>query len=899
MSLLNGRFQSGSQIRIFLYLSLALLSSDFLFVSYNYVAAQNALMESFSKRGREQKSAFQLLLNSTLANMQQMATFISLDPKIQQLFLKGKQAVEAEGGGAGGSGAARIRQALLEEVGPRWEQMTAKYDVRQLHFHLGPGSLSFLRVHQPDKFGDRMDGLRYIIEDSYKRQSTLTGFETGRIYSGLRGVVPVYADDPANGARIHVGTLEVGTSFESMFEIIDRQLSSGIAALLKSQHVNQAMWEEFVKRQFVFSNLGCDCKVEAASRPVKEILQATMPYLEGGRFSDDHTHWVEHAGHNYSVTHFPLFDYIARRNQSQTPVGVILLWTSVNEEVQAYHKAIRSNLAIGAFGFIILELLIWGAIRVVSSSLHRQIDERTHELDEEVKKRKHQQYFLQTVIDAVQDPIMVIGGDYQVKLINKVARESALCQSTEVTSYCYSISHNQPEPCSGDGHPCPLEIVFKTGNATSVVHTHYDAQGEERLIELSASPLNDHDGALIGIVETQRDITERSRAERELVIAKEEAEKANMAKSDFLANMSHEIRTPMNVVLGMGELLLEEETDSQKRHYLEVVQSASEALLTIINDILDLSRIEAGEISLSIEPIRTSLVVRDVVRIFAHQADQKELALNYDISENVPEWAYSDRTRLQQILINLVGNAMKFTEKGSVTLAVIEKEGDRCQFTVSDTGVGISDKKQAVIFSPFVQADTSVTRRFGGTGLGLAICKAIVQRMDGSIGVDSKEGEGSKFYFEIPLVRTEAPDSPILAGNKAEETQKVTRLKLLVAEDSEDNITLLKAYLKNTPHQISFARTGAQAVDAFKSGAFDLVLMDVQMPEMDGYAATQAIRQLEQEKGLAATPIFALSAHVLTEAREQSLKAGCDGHLSKPIKKKFLLDFLGSLTSSS
>ncbi|OSM05949.1 putative Autoinducer 2 sensor kinase/phosphatase luxQ [Magnetofaba australis IT-1] len=871
-------------------MSLALLVSDLVFVVANYSAANDALLESFTKRGREQKAAFYLLLDSTLGNMQQMATFISLDPKIQQLFLAGKRAVEAEGGGPGGKEAARIRQILLQTVESRWKQMANQYDVRQLHFHLGPASLSFLRVHQPDKFGDRMDGLRFIIEDSYRDQSALKGFETGRIYSGLRGVVPMYAFDPDSNKRIHVGTLEVGSSFDSMFAIMDRQLGSGVSALLKVKHVNNTMWKEFVSRQFKFTQNGCNCKVEATSRPVRSVLQATMPFLEGGRFSEEHTHWVEHDGHNYSVTHFPLLDYVAERDKTNQSVGAIMLWTNVDEGVQAYRAAIRNNLIIALVGLITLELLIWWAIRLISSRLQGEIDQRTQELSEEVAEREYQQLFLKTVINAVQDPIMVIGADYRVQLMNHAAQHTT-AEGDDL--FCYVHSHHQNTPCNGDHHPCPLIRVLESGRTTKVVHIHYNPEGEERLIELTAAPMHDRHGQMVGIVESQRDITDHARAERDLVIAKEAAERANQAKSDFLANMSHEIRTPMNVILGMGELLLEEEGNKQKRHYLKVVQSAGEALLTIINDILDLSRIEAGKMDIASEPVKVPELLGDVVSIFSLQAKKNGLTLQAHTERGVPEWTLSDRVRLKQVLINLVSNAMKFTDQGSVTLSVEPVGEGVYRFAVTDTGIGIPPEKQALIFSSFIQADSSVTRRFGGTGLGLAICKAILEHMEGRIGVESEEGQGSRFYFDLPLMDTKSPHPTEMASQLVgQESHAPTPLTLLVAEDSEDNITLLKAYLKKSPHRITFARNGMQAVEAFKREPFDLVLMDVQMPEMDGYAATRAIRAWEREEGRTPTLIYALSAHVLAEAHERSMQAGCDGHLSKPIKKKTLLGFL-------
>nr|CRH05301.1 Putative Two-component hybrid sensor and regulator [Candidatus Magnetococcus massalia] len=404
-------------------------------------------------------------------------------------------------------------------------------------------------------------------------------------------------------------------------------------------------------------------------------------------------------------------------------------------------------------------------------------------------------------------------------------------------------------------------------------------------------------GRPVRIVGTLQNITERKAYENAVRKAHEQAEKANHAKTLFLSNMSHEIRTPLNVIIGMGELLLESEQDPQKRNYLEVSHSAGEGLLLLINDILDLSKVESGSWELAEEPLQIHEIIYTVHRIFVHAEQHKQIDLVVDIDREIPLWSLGDSNRLRQILINLVGNAYKFTEQGKITLSAKSVRPGYYRFAVEDTGIGIPQEKLQDLFKPFSQVDNSNTRKYGGTGLGLTICRRLLQKMGGTISVKSSLGQGSCFYFDLSLEPCKAPKEkePPHPSQTANVEASAKGLQILVAEDSEDNITLLKAYTKRTPHQLTIAYDGREAVEAFQQGQFHLVLMDVQMPNMDGYAATRAIRNWERQQGRAATPVYALSAHAFSEAHIHSAEAGCNGHLTKPIKKQDLLAFFDEL----
>jgi PAS domain S-box-containing protein len=513
-------------------------------------------------------------------------------------------------------------------------------------------------------------------------------------------------------------------------------------------------------------------------------------------------------------------------------------------------------------------------------------------VEEEQKKSdqrlRDQQFYTRSLIESNIDALITTDPSGIITDVNKQMEALTGCTRDELIGAPFKDCFTDPERAEAG-----IKRVLAEKSVTDYELTARNRDGKQTVVSYNATTFYDRSRTLQGVFAAARDVTERKRVEVELQQAKAAAESASRTKSDFLASMSHEIRTPMNAVMGIADLLAKTSLTPEQEKYVQIFRRSGDNLLNLINDILDLSKVEASQLDLERTGFSLSDHLEKVIEMVAPKAQEKGLTLLCEIAPSVNNDLVGDPTRLRQVLLNLLGNAIKFTETGQVSLKVAP-DGDRLaptalRFTVSDTGIGIAGDKLGRVFERFTQADSSTTRRFGGSGLGLTICKRLTELMGGRIWVESEVDKGSIFTFAVPFEVWAAAHRPVVAPAGAGSDTPLPALRILMAEDSHDNCTIALAYLEDTPYLIDVAETGVIACEMFKAGNYDLVLMDRQMPVMDGLTATRTIRAWERANGRSPTPIIALTASALKGDRETCLGAGCTAYLTKPIKQDVLL----------
>ena len=519
------------------------------------------------------------------------------------------------------------------------------------------------------------------------------------------------------------------------------------------------------------------------------------------------------------------------------------------------------------------------------NTARQQVEAEKKKLDQRLRD---QQFYTRSLIESNIDAIMTTDPSGIITDVNKQMEALTGCTRDELIGAPFKSYFTDPERAEAG-----IERVLREKKVTDYELTACARGGKQTVVSYNATTFYDRDRTLQGVFAAARDVTERKRVEVELRQAKAVAESASQTKSDFLASMSHDIRTPMNAIIGIADLLAKTSLSVEQSKYVQIFRGAGENLLHLVNDILDLSKVEASQLELEHTGFSLNDLLAKVAEMVALQADEKGLILVCEIAANTPTALVGDPTRLRQVLLNLLGNAIKFTEVGEVAMRVTPDADSAApgalRFTVADTGIGIGEDKLEAVFERFTQADSSTTRRYGGSGLGLTISKRLVELMGGRIWVESAVDKGSVFSFVVPFeIWTDAGRRAAVSLGAGLEPP-LPALNILLVEDSSDNRTITIAYLQDTPYRIDIAENGVIACEKFIAGTYDLVLMDRQMPVMDGLTATRAIREWEQANRRSPTPIIALTAAALKGDQETCMAAGCTAYLTKPIKQEALL----------
>ncbi|GAB6054110.1 hypothetical protein JCM17960_29300 [Magnetospira thiophila] len=725
--------------RPLLFLSLAIALSDFAVVVSSHYFAKRALHETLVDEGQRIESSYEMLISQVYVNMLTMATFISLDPEISSLMLAGKQAVEAEGGGPGGAKAAIIRQQLLDKIGPSWREVQGSYHVRQLHFHLGPASTSFLRVHRPEKFGDTMHDLRFTVIDTNAERNPRTGFETGRVYSGLRGVVPVSALDPETGKTVHAGALEVGTSFDTLLTILDQRYDFGAAALLTKEHVESTMWPEAIKKVFGQSQSACGCMLEAASRDgLEEILSAAQSsaiYLQtkGAEF-------IEVGDHTFAISHFPLRDYKGTKDLARPPVGALVFWRNADAQIAAYDMSQQITIGYGIVGFIVIEILLIVAFRYASRKLANEVTAKTRALsDSETRFRR--------LFENAPIPYQSLDAQGRILDVNNAWSSLTGLPHEQVIGQKFKDVLTAESRATYDQ---TFERFLAEGSMHGVELALQRAYGPPLLGSFEGRVSYDEQGQFKQTYCLFTDITEKRQAEKQMAEKTAELERSNAEFQQFASALSHDLREPLRMVSSFLKLFQRKfggDVPAEGLEYLTFAANGAERMSRMITSLLDYARVHTR--ALTPTPVDSRAALEEALMNLRAVIENDPAKIT--IPPEMPR-ILGDHDLLVRVFQNLIGNALKYRSPdrpAEIALTVTRQERNWL-FALEDNGIGIEPQDQERVFGLFQRLHHPDTHE--GSGVGLALVKRIITRNGGRIWIESNRNNGCKFLFTFPIL---------------------------------------------------------------------------------------------------------------------------------------------------